>query len=227
MLLNSKETITNMVSKENQLMSDLKKKITELGEQQEHYKTRVMQSKQEKEAVSQKYETLKKENENLRQLIKIKDGQIEDTAGYEQGHRGERDRLSSENKKLKEALQKREGEIKEVVLTLKAFSDEKKRLEKELEQVKSYELQIGHTNQAQKIQHHLKIKEENNKLKEENYKLHEELRRKCDVLAQNNTLGNVMSDSSSPFSNVTSRTPTSTNEKPVDPEKIKKDLSSL
>jgi len=33
MLLNSKETITSMVSKENQLMSDLKKKITELGEQ--------------------------------------------------------------------------------------------------------------------------------------------------------------------------------------------------
>lgn len=32
MLLNSKETITSMVSKENQLMSDLKKKITELGE---------------------------------------------------------------------------------------------------------------------------------------------------------------------------------------------------
>ena len=92
MLLNSKETITNMVTKENQLMSDLKKKITELGEQQEHYKNRVMQSKQEKEAISQKYDTLKKENENLRQLIKIKDGQIEDTAGYEQGHRGERDR---------------------------------------------------------------------------------------------------------------------------------------
>ena len=33
--MTSKETITNMVSKENQLMTDLKRKITELGEQQE------------------------------------------------------------------------------------------------------------------------------------------------------------------------------------------------
>ena len=226
MLLNSKETITNMVTKENQLMSDLKKKITELGEQQEHYKNRVMQSKQQKEAISQKYDTLKKENENLRQLIKIKDGQIEDTAGYEQGHRGERDRYSAENKKLKEALQKREGEIKEVVLTLKAFSDEKKRLEKELEQVKSYELQIGHSNQAQKIQHHLKIKEENNKLKEENYKLQEELRRKCEALAQTSGAGNLM-ETSTVFSNVTSRTPTTPNEKQPDPDKLKKELHSL
>ena len=116
-------------------------------------------------------------------------------------------------------------------MTLKAFSDEKKRLEKELEQVKNYELQIGHSNQAQKIQHHLKIKEENNKLKEENYKLQEELRRKCEVLAQNTALNNMMdpspSSGSSSFSNITSRTPTATNEKPIDPEKVRKELSSL
>lgn len=55
-------------------MTDLKRKITELGEQQEQYKARVTQSKQEKEAIMSKYETLKKENENLRELIKIKDG---------------------------------------------------------------------------------------------------------------------------------------------------------
>ena len=55
-------------------MTELKRKITELGEKQEQYKARVMQTKQEKEAVTSKYETLKKENENLRELIKIKDG---------------------------------------------------------------------------------------------------------------------------------------------------------
>lgn len=37
-------------------------------------------------------------------------------------------------------------------------------------------------NPSQKIQHHLKIKEENNRLKEENFKLQEELRRKTDIL---------------------------------------------
>ena len=33
MLISSKETISNMVSKEHQLMTDLKRKITELGDQ--------------------------------------------------------------------------------------------------------------------------------------------------------------------------------------------------
>ena len=87
-----------------------------------------------------KYETLKKENENLRELIKIKDGQIEDSRGYEQERRGERERLYGENRKQKEMLQKRENEIKEIVLTLKAFADEKKRLEKEVEKMRSHEM---------------------------------------------------------------------------------------
>ena len=38
-------------------------------------------------------------------------------------------------------------------------------------------MHVGHNNQAQKIQHHLRIKEENNKLKEENYSLQEQVRR--------------------------------------------------
>ena len=45
LLMSSKETIPNMVNKENQLMTDLKRKITELGEQQEQYKARVTQTK--------------------------------------------------------------------------------------------------------------------------------------------------------------------------------------
>jgi len=43
---------------------------------------------------------------------------------------------------------------------------------------------VGHKNPSQKIQHHLKIKEENNKLREENYKLQEEVRRKTDILSK-------------------------------------------
>ena len=93
-----------MVSKENQLMTDLKRKITELGEQQEQNKARYTQSKQEKEAITSKYETLRKENENLRELIKIKDGQIEDSRGYETERRGERERMYAEVRKTKEML---------------------------------------------------------------------------------------------------------------------------
>jgi hypothetical protein len=74
--------------------------------------------------------------------------------------------------------------LKEVVRTLKKFSDEKKLLEAEVERLrKESELDVGHNNAAQKIQHHLKIKEENNKLREDNYLLKEEVRRKCEVIA--------------------------------------------
>ena len=54
------------------------------------------------------------------------------------------------------------------MLTLKAFADEKRRLEKEVDRLKKEEMQVGHNNQKQKIQHHLRIKEENNKLRDEN-----------------------------------------------------------
>ncbi len=83
---------------------------------------------------------MKKENENLRELIKIKDDQIADSRGYEVDRNNERERLYSEVKKKNEMLQKRENEIKEIVLTLKAFADEKKRLEKEIERLRSDEI---------------------------------------------------------------------------------------
>ena len=60
--------------------------------------------------------------------------------------------------------------------TLKKYSDDKKALEAEL--AKRVDTSEGHQNLSQKIQHHLKIKEENNKLREENFTLKEEIRRK-------------------------------------------------
>ena len=62
--------------------------------------------------------------------------------------------------------------------TLKKYSDDKKALEAEL--AKRVDTSEGHQNLSQKIQHHLKIKEENNKLREENFSLKEEIRRKID-----------------------------------------------
>jgi chromosome segregation ATPase len=43
--MNNKDTIQSMVNNENQLMTELKKKITELGETQEHWKQKVLDSK--------------------------------------------------------------------------------------------------------------------------------------------------------------------------------------
>ena len=61
----------------------------------------------------------------------------------------------------------------EAVKSLKQFSDIKKVMDKDIEQLKleNEQLMGGHRNPNQKIQFHMKIKEENNKLREENGKL--------------------------------------------------------
>lgn len=74
--------------------------------------------------------------------------------------------------------------MNELVLTFKFLSDQKKKVDLELEKLQEENRQlIGHKNPSQKIQHHLKIKEENNRLREENMKLQEELRRKVEIMA--------------------------------------------
>lgn len=75
--------------------------------------------------------------------------------------------------------------MKELVKTLKFFTEEKSRLEKEVEKLhRENDSLIGHKNPSQKIQHHVKIKEENNRLREENLRLHDELRRKIDIIGK-------------------------------------------
>ena len=69
--------------------------------------------------------------------------------------------------------------MKEIVKTLKKYSDDKKQLEAEIfSMTRKADQSEGHNNLQQKIQHHLKIKEENNKLREENYSLKEDLRKR-------------------------------------------------
>jgi len=75
--------------------------------------------------------------------------------------------------------------MRELAKMLKLFNEEKNKLEKELEKLHNENKQlIGHKNPSQKIQHHLKIKEENNRLREENLKLQDELRRKVDIIVK-------------------------------------------
>ena len=104
----------------------------------------------------------------------------------EQRDRESLEKVSKDNKDIKNQLSKRELEMKEVLRTLKFISDEKMRVEAELHKLQLENQQlIGHKNPNQKIQHHLKIKEENNRLSEENRKLHEELKRKVDIIGVN------------------------------------------
>ena len=79
-------------------MNEAQKKIAELGEQNQSNKARLLQSKADRDAMQNKAESLKKENENLRELIKIKDDQIANSVQFEHGHRGERERLTNDLK---------------------------------------------------------------------------------------------------------------------------------
>lgn len=70
-------------------------------------------------------------------------------------------------------------ELAEAVKTLKYFSESNKGLQQENESLKlDLEQMAGHRNPNQKIQLHLKIKEENNKLREDNFRLEKLLSKK-------------------------------------------------
>lgn len=93
--------------------------------------------------------------------------------------------MAKEIKDVRDKLTKREFEMKELVKTLKFYTEEKSKLEKEVEKLSNENKQlIGHKNPNQKIQHHLKIKEENNKLREDKIRLQEDLKRMMDIIAR-------------------------------------------
>lgn len=73
--------------------------------------------------------------------------------------------------------------MSEAVKTLNQFGEANKYLEKENDRLRTENEQLaGHKNPNQKIQLHLKIKEENNKLREDNLKLQEDLQKKIDMI---------------------------------------------
>ena len=74
-------------------------------------------------------EHLKKDMDNLKELIKLKDRQIDDLHQVQDQEREAHMSRDTENKELKKQLTKREFEMKELVKTLKVFNEEKKRLE--------------------------------------------------------------------------------------------------
>ena len=130
-------------------------------------------------------ERAKKEIDALKELVRVKDKQIEDYLGQDQREKAAIDRMAKENKETRERLAKREFEMKELVKTLKFYTEEKGKLEKEVEKLANENKQlIGHKNPSQKIQHHLKIKEDNNRLREDNIRLQEDLKRKIDVIGR-------------------------------------------
>ena len=71
----------------------------------------------------------------------------------------------------------------EVVNSLKQFVEANRHLETENQRLSlELELTAGHKNPQQKIQLHLKIKEENNRLREDNLRLQDDLSKKIDMI---------------------------------------------
>jgi len=88
----------------------------------------------------------------MKELVRLKDKQIEDFLNSDERDRQALLRISKENKDVRNTLTKREFEMKELVKTLKFFTDEKGRLEKEIDKLHIENDQlIGHKNPSQKI----------------------------------------------------------------------------
>jgi chromosome segregation ATPase len=95
---------------------------------------------------------MKREIAGLKELVGVKDKQIEDMVRAEQRDRENIERVSKDNKEIKNQLTKRELEMKEVLRTVKFFSEEKTKLEAELHKLQLENQQlIGHKNPNQKI----------------------------------------------------------------------------
>ena len=70
-----------------------------------------------------------------------------------------------------------------VVSTLNYFTQANKQLQEDNGILRAEnENLVGHQNPNQKIQYHLKMKEENNRLREENMQLQDDLARKVEVV---------------------------------------------
>ncbi len=114
-LKQSKDTIAELVQKENNLIDELQGKMSQLGQSQDQWKNKVHEQKETIAQQRHQYEHLQTKFDQLTQSLQA----------------GSHQRLEDELKEAKATIAKREVEIKEIVRTLKKFSDDKKLLEQE------------------------------------------------------------------------------------------------
>jgi len=120
----------------------------------------------------------------LKELVRHKDRQLDDWMHAEERDKQALERISKDNKDLRSQVQKHKFEMSDLAKKLKWYLDETARLKIDNEKLaKENDQLVGHKNPSQKIQHHVRIKEENNRLREENIKLQDELRRYIEMQA--------------------------------------------
>ena len=101
LLKNSKDAISDMVSKENKYVNDLKLKINELSNQQEKFKQRTDEFKS-------KWEMSKQEVETLRQMADARENEL--NVLREDGH--QKNKLLGDVEHYRGTIHKREAEMK-------------------------------------------------------------------------------------------------------------------
>lgn len=162
MLKNCHETIGMMRQKEAEFVAEAKDRYQQVLDRYEKLKAIQGEHQAEKDR-------LRKEAESLRELIRMKDQQMEEWLTAEERDKQLLERVSRENKDLKGQMTKREFEMKDLAKMAKMQLEENMRLKRDNEKLaKENDLLVGHKNPSQKIQHHVRIKEENNRLREEN-----------------------------------------------------------
>ena len=82
-------------------MKELEKKINELKDHQDKWKKRVQDAKDERDTIKKDWERYRKENENLRELVKLKDRQIDDYVGTDDKYGEVSEKIQKENKELR------------------------------------------------------------------------------------------------------------------------------
>ena len=111
-------------------------------------------------------------------------GSVEQVQLNDEQQRNQLNKFSQSNQLLQKQVQQRESEMAEVVQSLKQFAEANRQLEGQLNVLRTENEQLagGHRNPNQKMQFHMKIKEENNRLRADNFRLQEDLQRKIETI---------------------------------------------
>ena len=144
-LENANKTIADMNAKQNDLMREIDNKIVDLKTVDEKWASSLNEVHEKKETIKKEIQRYRKENQNLRELVKLKDTQIEDQLNSDNVDKSQTDHLKDQVKNLKTQVAKREMEIKEVVKSLRVYSDQCSQLKVDLEKAqKENDSLIGH-----------------------------------------------------------------------------------
>mmetsp|Transcript_18849 Transcript_18849/g.13676 ORF Transcript_18849/g.13676 Transcript_18849/m.13676 type:complete len:92 (+) Transcript_18849:1400-1675(+) len=90
-----------MVRKENELMAEVDGKVAELEQRREGWRKHCQELKDEREVLRRELEKCRKEIENLVELVKLKDTQIEAQQYEDDKDRESIEKFQKENKDLR------------------------------------------------------------------------------------------------------------------------------